>query len=309
MSRTLHVIDQPGDVAQALVLRLSIDAARLEATGESDQHAWLLFGGEATRDAAQSLGLRETQYRLLPKPAGLHRLMPAALATPKRLMEQAHRVVCWTEGASQIASLIGCAHAVRQIEDTTLCSFAQGIIAQSTNATTATPASDRIRLRERWGVDDDTTVIALLADRFDQFDAGAAMMAVVLTHEALQASQSDRAALRLLCHPLTKGRADAAVFGELLSLDHLLLQDAEIGTPWSALAGCDAGLAPIPREAGLSMLWADAMGVPVVTPRDAGIPLLKELRHLVPSRGAQPKQLADALTNWSRAQASQVVPS
>lgn len=306
MSRTLHVIDQPGDAAEAVVLRLSVDAARLETQCDRDQHAWLLFGGEATRDAARAVGLRDDLYRLLPKPAGLHRLMPAGLAAPKRLMGHANRVVCWTEGASQIASLLGCAHVVRRIADATLCHFSQSMIMQA-NADVASQASDRDALREQWGIDVDTTVVALLGDRVDRIDASAALMAVVLTHEALRASQPDHAEVRLLCHPLTRRRADAALFGELLSLDRLLIQDAQVGMPWSVLAGCDAALAPIPTEAGLSILWADAMKVPVVTPSDRLLPLLDELEHIFPSRSSKPKELADALTNWAQSQSPQTI--
>ena len=51
MTRTLHVIEQAGETAQAVVLKLSVDAVRHEAQSDDDQHAWLLFGGEPMRDA------------------------------------------------------------------------------------------------------------------------------------------------------------------------------------------------------------------------------------------------------------------
>lgn len=309
MIRTLHVIDQVGETAQAVVLRLSVDAARLEKQGDAHQHAWLLFGGQATRDAARAIGLRDEQFRLLPRPTGLHRVIPPALALPKRLMSQAHRVVCWTEGAAQIASMIGCAHVVRRVDDATLCPFAKSIITQVHDGAAASVIEDRNSLRERWGVEPGTMVVALLGDRFDEVDTSAALMAVVLTYEALRALQPEQAEVRLLCHPLAKRRTDAALFGELLSLDQLMIQDAQVAMPWSVLAGCDVALAPVPSEAELSMLWADAMGVPVVTPGDRRLPMLESLEHLIISRSSEPKDLADALTNWARAQASQTVPS
>lgn len=305
MSRTLHVIDQVGETAQAVVLRLSVDAARFETHGNTDQHAWLLFGGEATRHAARAIGLRDEQFRLLPKPTGLHRLLPPALATPKRLMTQAHRVVCWTEGATQIASLLGCAHVVRRVDDATLCPFAKRIITQAHGEAGASQASGRQALRKRWGVEPGATVIALLGDRFDEVDVGAAMMTMVLMHDALCPLQPDRAAVRLLCHPLAKRRGEAAVFSELRGVEALFVQDAQVAMPWSVLAGCDVAIAPVPSEAGLSTLWASEMGVPVVTPSDRRLPMLESLEHLIISRSSEPKDLADALTNWSRAQASQ----
>lgn len=305
MSRTLHIIDQPGQTAEAAVLRLSVDAARQEQQGNHDQHAWLLFGAEATRDAAIAAGLREEQCRLLPKPIGIHRLMPAALATPKRLMAQAHRVVCWTEGAAQIASMLGCAHVRRRINDATLCPVARNIISQAHPESTASHATDRGTLRERWGVEEETTVVALLGDRFDQIDASAALMAVVLTHEALRASQPGRAEVRLLCHPLARRRADATVFGELLSLDRLVIQDAHVAMPWSVLPGCDVALAPVPSEAGLSILWAQAFGVSVVMPGDSQLAMFDAHEHIIASRSSEPKALADALTIWSESQSPQ----
>lgn len=296
MIRTLHVIDQPGETGEALVLRLSVDAARKERQGEREQHAWLLFGGEATRDAARAAGLGDDQYCLSPRPTGLHRLLPIALAQPKRLMHQAHRVMCWTEGAAQVASMLGCAHVVRRCADATLSPFAKRVIEHAYDD--EMQAEMRESLRQRWGVDDGTVVVTLLADHLDAIDSSAAMLAMVFTYEALRALQPDMADVRLLCHPLAERRGEAALFGELLHLPDLLMQDAGVVMPWSVLPGCDMALAPMPVEAGLSILWANTMGVPVITPSDMRLPMLRELEHIVTARSAKPKDLADALTNW-----------
>ncbi len=306
MTRTLHVIDQPGPVAQAAVLKLSIDSARLDPATQTDQHAWLLFGGQPTRDAARTLGLRDEQFRLMPKPVGLHKLIPAALAKPKQRMAQAHRVVCWTEGATQIASLLGCAQVVRQINHATRCPFAQHIITQAHQDADRPTPIDRDAQRKQWGVEEDTIVVALLGDRFDQIDTSAAMMAMALTQEALHAVQPDRADVRLLCHPLAKCRADAAELCRLLSVDHLLIQDEAIAMPWSMLHACDVALTPMPSEAGLSMLWAQAMGLPVITPVNDRPPMIESLEHAVPARSSKPRDLADALTQWARTPAPTV---
>ena len=297
MNRTLHVIDQPGQTAEAAVLRLSVDAVTHENSGQAEQHAWLLFGGQATRDAARAVGLHDDQFRLLPRPAGLHKLLPAAMAKPKQLMSRAHRVVCWTEGATQIASLLGCAHVVRRVQDATLSRIAHHIIKQATRDALGPAPKNRELLRERWGVERGTTVIALIGDRFDRIDASAAMMTIALTHEALRATLPERADVHLLCHPLDKRRSEAAELSNLLKLDRLLMQDERIALPWEVLPSCDVALVPCPGEAGLSMLWADAMGVPVIAPRDARLPMLDGVQHAA-SRSSKPRDLADALTKW-----------
>jgi hypothetical protein len=305
MTRTLHVIDQPGEIAEATVLRLSFDAARLETQRDLEQHAWLLFGGEATRDAAHAIGLRDEQIRLCPKPKGLHKLLPASLARPKHIINQAHRVVCWTEGAAQIASMLGCANVARRVHDATLSRFAHRIIQQANHESLGSVQQDRAALRERWGVDEGTRVIALIGDRFDHIDTSEATMCIALTVEALRATQPDRADVRLLFHSLANRRAEAAQLSELLSFDCHVIQDEAIAMPWSVLPACDAALCPLPDEAGVSLLWAQAMGVPVLTPRTMRLPLLNKLTHVISTRSQKPSDMADALTQWASASSLQ----
>ena len=300
MTRVLHVIDQPGQVPEAAVLKLSVDSVRLEAASNPDQHAWLLFGGQAMRDAAHVVGLRDGQFLLLPKPVGVYRWLSAALAKPKELMDQAHRVVCWTSGAAQIASRFGCAHVVRRVDDASLSPFARRIIAKANADLAASQTVLRDRLRGQWDAEEQTFVVALLGDRFDAVDALVALIAVISAHESLVASQPDCAEVRLLCHPLAKRRADAARLGELLSFDRIMVQDAQVAMPWSVLPGCDIALTPNPSEAGLSILWAQAAGVPVLVPGDRRLAMLDELEHRVAARSSAPKDLADALANWAQ---------
>lgn len=295
MSRTLHIIDQVDEVAPATVLRLSVDAARYESNQKDDQHAWLLVGGEAMRDAARALGLREDQYQLIPRPTGLHKLLPQALARPRQLLQQAHRAVCWTESASEFASLLGCAHVVRRVNDATRCPLAEHLIQQAHQGGSIPPV-DREALRQQWGVEPDTLVIALLGDRLQELDASDAVMTMALTYEALRAAQPERADVRLLCHPLAKRRDEASVFSELLHFEHLLIQDERVLEPWSVLPACDLALAPVPDEAGLSILWAQAFGVPVVMPGESG--------GTQSARSSKPSDLADALTHWARSRST-----
>lgn len=304
MNRTLHVIDQPVQTAEAAVLRLSVDAVIQQNPSQGEQHAWLLFGGQTTRDAAHAVGLEDNQFCLLPRPVGLHKLIPAALVKPKQIMARSHRVVCWTEGAAQIASLLCCANVVRRIHHATHCPTAQRIITQAHQTLRCNQSPDRATLRERWGVEQGTTVIALIGDRFDRIDASAAMMAIALTHEALHAIEPELEDVRLLCHPLAKRRGEAAELSGLLKLDHLLIQDASINMPWSVLAGCDAALVLNPSESGLSILWVQAMGVPIVSPQDERLPTLNTLSQFVPARSTKPRDLADAVTQWLRTNAT-----
>eukprot|EP00752_Nemacystus_decipiens_P013554 g12012.t1 len=281
-----------GESVPAAVLKLSFDSVRFGQRGIQDQHAWLLFGGEALRDAARGVGLRDDQYRLLPAPTGLHRLLAPALTTPKRLMQQAHRVVCWTEGAAAIASTMGCAQVVRRIAETTRCDFAQRIIGHAHADAQASMGSLRQELRQRWGVEPGTKVVALLGDLLTSIDTSAAVMTLALTHEALQAIAPEHADIRLLYHPHAKRRSESALFSEQLDLQHLIFQDAEVLMPWSVLPGCDATLALAPEESGLSILWALALGVPVVMPGESSPGTL-------PTRSSKPSDLADALTDWA----------
>lgn len=294
MSRTLHVIDQAGQVAPATVLRLSVDEARYGSQGTGNQHAWLLIGGEPMRDAADAVGLCDRRYQLIARPTGFQKRLPHALAKPRQLVQQAHRVLCWTEGAAEMVSRFSGAHAVRRINDAARCPLAAGLIEQAQQDLSTQPG-EREALRQQWGVEPGTVVVALLSDRLDQLDASAAVMTVNLTDEALRASQPEHAGVRLLCHPLTKRRDQASVFSELLHVEHLMIQEGRTLTPWSVMPGSDLALAPMPSEAGLSILWAMAMGVPVMTPGPS--------QGTLSARSSKPSDLADALTQWAIARA------
>lgn len=247
------------------------------------------------RDAAYAAGLRDGQFTLLPKPIGLHRIWPAACRIPRRLIDEAHRVVCWTEGASQIVSLLGCAHVVRKVEAAACTPFAQQVITAS-HTSASTEVKTRSMLRERWRVGPDTIVLALLADEVERGDAGSAMMAVALAHEACRATQPGFAELRLLCHPLARQRMQASQLSELLGMDRLLIQDAAIASPWSSLAGCDAGIAPCAEDAGLSILWAQAWGLPTFVPEHGSWSARGFSSRIVSARSGLPRDLADAIT-------------
>ncbi|MGB0768586.1 MAG: hypothetical protein ACPGYV_12875 [Phycisphaeraceae bacterium] len=299
MTRTLHLIDQPGALPEAMALRLSADAARQARRDRpSRRDAWLLFGGEPMQQAAIAAGLEPSDYRLLPMPTGLRKWLPGAMRSAARCVEQAQRVVCWTEGAAKIASMLNCAEAMRRVDLAKLGAQAKAVIDDAVAHGPSETLGDRDALRRQWGTDDHTVVVALLSDHLDRIDCRGAFLVLAYTREVLRACDPVPRDVRLLCHPLTPHRLEAAELSEMLQNAELILQDPRLATPWSVLAGCDAAIAPVPSDAGLSILWAEAMGVPTITALDDDLAVKDELRHIVPAESGSPKNLAHVLTNW-----------
>lgn len=314
MTRVLHVLDQADEAGEALALKLSVDAVRLSAKqgNESDRHAWLLLGGESFCDAADAVGLDQRCYRLMPRPRGVSRYMPGAMRAIKQQLEQADTVRCWSKGAADLVGAMHLAHATSSAELAGLSTFAKDTIQASLSFTDeASPVVSRAQIRERWGVPDDAVMVALLSDRPSQVDASAALSATAYAYEALHASDQGRCDIRLLGHPLARRRVDASRLSDLLDQPQLFQQDACLLTPWRVLAGCDLAIAPDPSQAGLSILWADAMGLPTVVPAGDRLPLLDELEHILRARSHAPKHLAHELSGWvaARRPASAVLGS
>ncbi len=287
--RVLNLIDQPGAVGETVVMRLSLGAA--DAGPQGEDHAWLLLGGEPMRDAAQSAGIDPARVRLMPVPNGVRRTFPGANRRLTAILNQADRVDCWTQGAAELATRLGCSHAIPRFGQATLCRFAKQLIIAS--------PSDRAALRDRWHANDDTIIVALLADRPDRVDARGAFLATAFTFETLAAAGAERGDIRLLCHPLTRRRVEGDTLGELLGQPQLVLQDPAALCPWRTLPACDLAIAPDPTHAGLSILWADALGVPVVAPPEPRLDLLGELEHVHPASSNAAKHLAHRMTEWA----------
>lgn len=313
-ARVLHVLDQPGDTPESLALRLSADDSRHNAA-EDETHAWLLLGGEAMRDAAHAAGIDDARLRLLPRPTRLQKVIPGAQRAILRLLEQAGRVECWTPGGATVATRLGCAHIVPRFGQATLCEYAKQVIDHA--CSNPSPLRERpgegvesdltdarALIRSRWGISDDTFIVALLADHPDQVDAREAWLAVAFVFETLAAAKAERGDVRLLCHPMSFRRAQADDLSDLLDQPQLVMQDARVLTPWQVLSGCDIALAPSPRAAGLSILWANAMGLPIIAPPEPMLPLLSELRHVTPAKSDAAKHLAYTLQSWVAAQQS-----
>ncbi|MCX5660909.1 MAG: glycosyltransferase [Planctomycetota bacterium] len=184
--------------------------------------------------------------------------------------------------------------------------------------------SARAALRERWGVESESTkVVMLLGDPPQAADAVAAMMAVGLAEESYSgaADADSRTEIRLLLHPGQHRRPNAQTTCRFLGRRHRLIQDAAIDRPWEVLPGCDAalaisdqdvangiGLAPAAGSmpgggsaeggvgGGLSLLWAMAANIPIVGEASYAISEIVEDHHsALLTRPGQPKALAHRL--------------
>ena len=320
MARVLHLLDEQADESAALALRLSADAARIDPQPH-DRHAWLLLGGESMRHAASAAGIDPACVRQMPRPSGLRKILPGANRALKALINQADRVECWTIGAATLAAQLGCPHARPRLGQATLCGFARGMIQEA--VLNPPPLREgpgegaelqsgcmqrRAELRKRWGVEPDTIVVALLADHPARVDAREAMMAVALTFETLAAAKVEQGDVRLLCHPLCKRRSQGNDLADQLSQPQLVLQDAGLLSPWRTLAGCDLAIAPQPRHAGLSILWASALGLPVIAGPEPCLPMLDQMSQVSLVPGSDAKHMAHRLTTWVFAQQPQPTP-
>ena len=308
--RVLNLIDQPGAVGETVVMRLSLGAAN--AGPQDEDHAWLLLGGEPMRDAAQSAGIDPARVRLMPVPNGVRWVVPGANRRLMALLDQADRIDCWTQGAAELATRLGCSHAIPRFGQATLCRSAKQLIDEASHhsppsrevpeevaeSSIASPG-DRAALRDRWHATDDTIIVALLADRPDRVDAREAFLATAFTFETLAAAKAEHGGIRLLCHPLTRRRVEGDTLGELLGQPQLVLQDPAVLCPWRTLPACDLALAPDPTHAGLSILWADALGVPIIAPPEPRLDLLGELEHMRPTSSNVAKHLAYRMTEWA----------
>lgn len=300
MSRILHVIDQPGETGPTLTLRLTADFARQAEQADGSQHAWLLLGGQTLRDAARSAGIEDAQVTVLPGPRPLR--IPGAMRRVKQVLMQADHVHCWSPSAASLVSGLGRLDAVSRFGQATLCSVSREIISDAYQAMFADQAAAqnlRHRARQRWGVPDQSPVFALLADRPERVNLSSLMLAMMFTHESLDAIDSPRRDVRLVVHPQTLGRMSAEQLAELLHFDEMVIQDAGLLTPWDSLAGCDMAIAPSPLDAGLSIAWADAMGRPIIASPEPRMPELAELPRVTFADGSQTKDLAKAMYDWA----------
>ncbi|MEM9420794.1 MAG: hypothetical protein AAGA25_17340 [Planctomycetota bacterium] len=150
---------------------------------------------------------------------------------------------------------------------------------------------DRSSLRERWEVDDQMPVVALLSD-----PPTAAPAPSMMTGLNLVSLAADRP-LRLLVHPEQFGRSRTQTLLDRYGEPDRFIQDTQIATPWAVLRGCDAVMLS-DQPAPLSVRYALAAGLPVVAP---DLPLHRESLDKAPEEqvhyalSSEPKRMADRL--------------
>ena len=301
MSRILHVIDQPGATGQTLMLRFAIDAIKQEQQHEqaapNDEHAWLLFGGEALLESAHAVGISDHQIKLVPMPRRLS--LPGSMRATQRLIGEADRIVCWSSGAAVILEKLGYKTMTRRYQQVTLGAWSRQVIASVADEVRKAQPVNRRQTRERWGVPDEAVMIGLVADQPERLDMRRMTLPMAFSHEILHTAESPYRDVRMVCHPDMSGRMGAFELTELLKFPQMMVQDAAMLEPWKALAGCDLVLAPHPAIAGLSLAWAEVVGLPIIAPLDDGLPMMSELGGLLPAESAEPRHLAKAITDWA----------
>lgn len=150
-------------------------------------------------------------------------------------------------------------------------------------------SATRDAVRERWGIDDTTQVVALLSDPPTAADAVDGTLGLNLVAEATLHE------LRLLVHPEQSARPRMQAILDRYGHPDRMIQDARIATPWEVLPGVDAALLGS-APAVLSARYAAAAGVRVVAP---DLPIhretLADAEHAHFAVSAEPKRLADRL--------------
>ena len=143
--------------------------------------------------------------------------------------------------------------------------------------------------RQRWGIQGDTRVVALLDNASRQASAREAANVAYLVQAGAQRS------VRLLVHPKQFQRAEMQQVLEGLGNPNIMIQDPVLATPWAVLPSVDAALL-LDRDAPLATMWAMASEVPVVAPdTPANRELLEPYPHAAYAPSARGKQLAHTL--------------
>jgi len=319
-----HLLDTGGGAADPATLELLAQSqGRLP---DVSQHVVLMGGANAVCRAEQ-VGLRPAVHLGVPYGHGV--LGYAALRRRLRRLPTPDIVHCWSPGTAMLAAVLP-QRAARILTLTQrvdagvarrLRALACGPIAPMTvltlNATARhalilrgldarrvhvlRPAVDMARidragratLRERWEVDDDVTVMALLAD---PVAVGDACLAVMVASMADFAENVAKTRIRVLLHPATHGRRRAVRWMHEVGHGRRVICDAAVAAPWRVLPGCDVALSSGVGVGGLGLLWAMAAGVPIIAEASDAVGEILEDRHsalLAPP--GDPKRLAHRL--------------
>lgn len=310
----LHLIDQAS--GQAHPTALSLMASRGEPV-------WLL-GSTPLREMAQAAGLLDA--RLIGAPAGSARWGVLALRRALRDVDPGRELHAWSLSCLAALKRLGRTSStvmhlltpptpnelkqMRRLDRPTLRwrvvgawlrdeLIAQGFtperveleVLPTFDEAQAQLQYDRAKLRQRWGVDDNMPVVALLSDPATAANAAPMMVALNLISMA-----ADRA-LRMLVHPEQAGRARAQTLLDRYGQPERFIQDAGLAAPWSVLRGCDAVMLT-QEPAPLSVRYAVAAGLPIVAP---DLPIHRSALAEAPEAqvhfalSAEPKRMADRL--------------
>ena len=297
MPLALHLLDAASAAACPTTLQLLRDVIRTRAS----DHSALLLGGAHIEDAAGAVGLKN--HRVLGVPRGSVMLGLPALRRHLRHLDDTDTLVCWSVATLRAACLLrprvtkklvliapptpdACRRLpklLRAAGGTPIDIIAarpawrDAVVAagfRATRTVVARPAAtntvgdiERDALRRRWRIDDTSIpVIALLADPPVTGNARLAGMVAALVHEVLKARRLP-AELRLLVHPTQPGRPQAQQLFGHFDVEYMVVQEAELATPWRVLPGCEAALAVGPQNAGLALQHAAHAGVPIIAER------------------------------------------
>ncbi len=292
--RVLHLIDQASPEAcptTLALLRLTVE--RLPAPGH--EHRVLAIGGAPLDWALHAAGLRAERvaspfgsaYTAVPALRSrlrgerfdlIHCWSPTASAAARWVRRQTPQVLTLTQAWGADARCGGGGFGPRSLARAIMVPgearreslVAAGVDARRVHA--VPPAVDpgllerarRAGLREAWGVDDATTVVALLSDPPTAGDALRADLGAGLAYETVKGGSAAPARILLLRHPGQHRRAQSRRMMDNYGAGGLVAQEPQLAAPWQVLPACDAAMSLGDRGGGLALRWAMAAGLPIV---------------------------------------------
>ena len=255
MTRVLHLLDMPAPSARpstlaqlALVIRAASDY----------EHVVMLIGTAAHERLAQHLGISHL-YRIA---APFHRAV-LALPTLRRQVKRMGRpglVHAWSPGAAQAARVI-----CRGLALANESAFAPSVDSDLIDG------SVRRTLRERWGVGEQTPIVALLDAQGNRSPAMWGAVGVGLARECLAQEVVEDTLPTLLLHPNAPGLSKTLAMIREVGWRGGLIQEAGLTEPWRVLPAADVALVHRSADGGCAALWAAACGVPVIAERGGSV--------------------------------------
>ncbi len=302
-----HLLDDAGGDGVAVTLEM---LAQSHGRLSGIRQRIILLGSTGLRQAAQRAGLACDVHLGVPLRRPV--LGYAALRRRVRAMTRPDLIHCWSPGSAMLAAMLpasgGRILTLNQWPTPAALRWCRAVVRSGTPSWTVLTISATLRhglacrgidigrlhvlrpgidlgrvdraqrqtLRAGWDVDDDTTVLALIADPPAAGDALQAAMVASLTDFA----RSDRTTrIQVLVHPRAHLRRRAVLHMRAVEHDRRIICDPRLAAPWEVLPGCDAVLATGDGAGGPGLLWAMAAGVPIVADASSVVGELLEDRH------------------------------